>query len=305
MSARIDTFRRVRFDLPKGRMAGIAWGDESRPPDIVFLHATGFNAMTYRSLLAPLSERYHVLGLDARGHGRSELPAHRFGYTSWTTHRDDLIEIIERLGAPVTLAGHSMGATVSLLAAGRRPDLVRGLAMIEPVLLPPARYQALHLPFATLLMRLFSPIARGASRRRFRFANRDAAFKALKGRGFFATFPDETLRAYLEDGLIEDDHGVRLACAPAYEAATFAAQRQDPWRALARAPRPLVVLRAQKRSTCPPAIAQRIKEVRPDARIATIAGTTHALPMERPDRARAAIETAAIMATGGVYLDLV
>jgi hypothetical protein len=29
------------------------------------------------------------------------------------------------------------------------------------------------------------------------------------------------------------------------------------------------------------------------------------LPMERPDRARAAIETAAIMATGGVYLDLV
>jgi pimeloyl-ACP methyl ester carboxylesterase len=287
-------------------MAGIAWGDETRPPDIVFLHATGFNAMTYRSVLAPLGERYHVLALDARGHGRSELPPRRFGYTSWNTHRDDLIELIEtHLGAAVTLAGHSMGATVCLLAAARRPGLARGLALIEPVVLPPARYQTLSLPFAPFLMRYTLPLARSAAKRRTRFASREAAFKALKGRGIFKTIPDETLRAYLEDGLVEEDGGVRLACSPTYEAATFAAQRQDPWSALTRAPRPIVVLCAQRHSTCPPAIAERIQDLRPDARIATIGGATHALPMERPDRARAAIETAAMMATGGAYLDLV
>ncbi|MGE0045609.1 MAG: hypothetical protein AB7T08_07610, partial [Hyphomonadaceae bacterium] len=74
---------------------------------------------------------------------------------------------------------------------------------------------------------------------------------------------------------------------------------------LMRAPKSLVVLRAETNSTISVACANRIKSQRPEARIATIAGSTHALPMERPDRARAAIETAHVMATGGAaYVDL-
>lgn len=287
-------------------MAGVAWGDASRPPDILFLHATGFNAFAYRALLAPLAERFHVLAIDARGHGLTRLPAKRWGYTSWNVHREDVLELIETyLKPPLTLAGHSMGATVSLLSAGKRPDLVRGMALIDPVILPPGRYQTLELPFATALIMGRSPIARGARRRRSRFASREAAFKALKGRGFFKTFPDDALRDYLQDGLIEDGEQMRLSCTPAYEAATFAAHRHDPWRALMRAPKPIVILRAEINSTCPEAVARRIKELRGDVRIATVEGATHALPMERPDRARAAIETAAVMATGGAYADLV
>lgn len=307
MSARSESFRRVHFDLARGRMAGIAWGDDTRPPDIVFVHATGMNALTYRAVLAPLAERFHVLAIDARGHGLTTLPAKRFGYTSWNRHRDDLLELIETyLRAPITLAGHSMGATVSLLAAGKRPHLVRALALIEPVILPRGRYQTLDLPFMPLVMRQTMPIARGAARRRAKFESREAALAALKGRGFFKTFPDETLADYLQDGLIDDPKGgLRLACTPAYEAATFSAQRNNPWAALPRAPKSLVVLRAEKHSTCPPSVASRIKAIRPDARIATIEGSTHALPMERPDRARAAIETAHVMATGGAaYVDL-
>lgn len=286
-------------------MTGVAWGDPSRPPDILFVHATGFNAQAYRALLAPLGERFHVLAIDARGHGLTQLPAKRWGYSSWKVHREDVLELMQTyLTPPLTLAGHSMGATVSLLVAGKRRDLVRGLALIDPVILPPGRYQSLELPFMALAMRN-TPIVRGARRRRSRFESREAAFAALKGRGFFKTFPDEALRDYLQDGLVEDGDEMRLSCTPAYEAATFAAHRHDPWRALARAPKPIVILRAEINSTCPPSVAQRIKDVRPDVRLATIDGATHALPMERPDRARAAIETAAMMATGGTYADLV
>ena len=136
-----EPFRRVSFDVPGGRIAGIAFGRDTPNPDIVFLHATGLNARAYRTLLQPLGERFHVLAIDARGHGLTTLPARRFGYTSWRPHRDDLIALLEQhVTTPVTLAGHSMGATVSLLAAGRRPDLVAGLALIEPVILPAAGY---------------------------------------------------------------------------------------------------------------------------------------------------------------------
>ncbi|HUM69725.1 MAG TPA: alpha/beta fold hydrolase, partial [Chloroflexota bacterium] len=95
-------------------MAGIAFGAETATPDIVFIHATGFNARTYRTLLAPLGERFHVLALDMRGHGLTNLPHKLFSYTSWKRHRDDLIAVLEHFTAPVTLAGHSMGATISL-----------------------------------------------------------------------------------------------------------------------------------------------------------------------------------------------
>ena len=41
-----------------------------------------------------------------------------------------------------------MGATVSLLVAGKRPDLVASLALIEPVILPAAAYAFSELPFS-------------------------------------------------------------------------------------------------------------------------------------------------------------
>ncbi len=293
----LPPFRRVAFELHDGRMAGVAWGDASRPLDVVFLHATGFCAITYRTLLAPFAARFHVLAVDLRGHGRSQLPAPIFGYASWNVHRDDIIELIaQQIGQPVTLAGHSMGGVVALLTAGKRPDLVRGVVMLDPVILPSATYSFGQLPGSPLFNTVMTPIARGAARRRDRFADRDEAFTAFHGRGVFKAFTDEQLRDYLTDGLVETGEGdLRLACAPMYEARTFAAQRHDPWVALARAPGPIVALRAEKGSTFPSACVDHAMTIRPDARIATIPGAGHMLPLERGDRARAAIETAVLM----------
>lgn len=292
------SMRRVGFSLSGGTMAGVAFGDASRPADLVFLHATGFNALTYRDMLAPLGERFHVLAVDLRGHGRSSLSARRFGYASWNRHRDDVLELIEaHIRAPVTLSGHSMGATTALLAAGHRPDLVRGLALIDPVLMPPAHYAVAATPGMPLVWRRIFPIARAAARRRAHFASKQEAAAALTGRGIFKSFSPAVLADYVEDGF-EDapEGGVRLACRPSYEAATFAAQRNDPWRALLNARDPIVVLRAAQGSTTPDACAERIREMRPKARVAVVEGATHALPMERPDRVRAAIETAILQA---------
>ncbi|MES1200169.1 MAG: alpha/beta hydrolase [Pseudomonadota bacterium] len=293
-----EPFRRVVFDLSDGRMAGIAFGDQSRPPDILFLHATGFNARTYSALLKALGERAHVVAVGMRGHGRSTLPPRRLGYVSWRRHRDDVIALLDRhFAEPVTLAGHSMGATVSLMLGGRRPDLVRGLALIEPVILSTAAYVLAEFPGGPMLSRSLLPIARKAAKRRSHFPNREVARATFEQRGVFRTFPPEALSDYVADGFVDDSKGVHLACSPAYEAATFAAQRHDPWAAVKRAPGPIILLRAERGSTMSNAAAQHFAALRPDARLAVVEGASHMLPIERPDRARAAIETAALMAS--------
>lgn len=295
-----ESFRRVSFEVPGGRMAGIAFGAETATPDIVFIHATGLNARTYRTMLEPLGERFHVLALDARGHGRTTLPHKLFSYTSWKRHRDDLIAVLEHFTAPVTLAGHSMGATISLLTAGARTDLVNALALLDPVILPASGYAFMQLPLVPLLNRHSHPLARGAQARRSGFASREEASAAFAGRGIFKAFPPEVIADYVADGLIEDGKGgFKLACTPAFEAATYAAQRHDPWGALRKVTDPLVMLRAEKASTIPEAAMHRLASIKADARVATVEGASHMLPMERPDRARAAIESAALMARQG------
>jgi pimeloyl-ACP methyl ester carboxylesterase len=275
-------------------MAGIAFGAETATPDIVFIHATGFNARTYRTLLQPLGERFHVLALDARGHGLTTLPQKLFSYTSWKRHRDDLIAVLEHFTAPVTLAGHSMGATISLLTAGVRTDLVNGLALLEPVILPAAGYALMQLPLAPIWSGHSMPLARGARGRRNKFASREEAITAFTGRGIFKAFPAEVVADYVGDGLAEDGNGggFKLACAPAFEAATYAAQRHDPWGALRKVTDPMVMLRAERGSTISEAAMHRVASIKADARVATVEGASHMLPIERPDRARAAIESA-------------
>ena len=281
-------------------MAGIVFGPEKPTPDIVFLHATSFNARTYRTLLEPIGERLSVLALDARGHGQTTLPARTFGYTSWRRHRDDLIAVLETFTAPVTLAGHSMGATVSLLTAGKRTDLVAGLALLEPVVLPAAGYAMAQLPLAPLIQRYTIPLAAGALRRRARFESREAAIAGFTGRGVFKSFPADVIADYVADGLVEDGRGgFRLACAPRFEAATYCAQRHDPWEALRKVTDPLVLVRAEKNSTISEAAMHRVAAIKADARVATVDGAGHMLPMERPDRARAAIESATLLAKAG------
>lgn len=286
-------------------MAGIAFGAETPTPDIVFIHATGFNARTYRALLAPLGDRFHVLALDMRGHGLTTLPARTFGYTSWRRHRDDLIAVLEHFNAPVTLAGHSMGGIISLLTAGHRTDLVCGLALIDPVILPSAAYALWQVPLAPLVQRHTMGMAKGAAKRRSTFPDRETAVEALTGRGIFRTFPRDVIIDYVADGLIEDGKGgFKLACRPEYEAATYCAQRNDPWGALRRVTDPMVLLRAERGSTVAEAAMHRIAAMKPDARLATVEGASHMIPMERPGRVRAAIESAHLLArTGRKYHD--
>lgn len=185
-------FRQFNLPLPSrgpGEVAVLDFGRLGAPVAGVFLHANGFNARTYRRLLGPASRFGRILAFDQRGHGATTLQARPEGRRDWLDLRDDLLAFAEALDLKdVTLCGHSMGGTVSLLAGREAPDRVHRLLLLDPVMIPD-----LPAPAGDA-----SPMVAGALRRRATFANRGDARAAYRGRGAFATWPDAMIEDYVE-----------------------------------------------------------------------------------------------------------
>jgi pimeloyl-ACP methyl ester carboxylesterase len=276
-------------------VAGLEFGDPSRPLEALFLHANGFCASAYRAMLAPLGVAHRVLAVDQRGHGRTTLPALPLGRSSWGDLADDLVGLLDGLaGGPLVLSGHSMGATVAILAAAARPARVKALVLFDPVLLPPdlvAQFTA-H-PRGSEEGWPDLPLVQGALRRREVFESRSTAIRGFVGRGAFRTWPQAAIADYAEDGVLEHPDGTaRLACAPRWEASNYCAQGHDGWAALRALGCPVRILQAEQGSTCDPDAAAAVARERPRVTVELVAGASHFIPMERPELAGAALASA-------------
>jgi len=281
----------IRNRWGEGDMAVLDFGDANRPVDLIFVHANGFNARTYRTLLAPLASSMRILAPDLRGHGASTLPTSTVGRRSWHDHRDDLISLLDAFpGPPVVMAGHSMGGTASLLAAAERPERVSRLVLFDPVIWGGPTSLLFRLPLLRGLAERI-PIVRGARRRRPGFESREAALAAYRGRGAFKGWPDPVLIDYLAEGLVPSGDAFVLACTPDWEASNYLSQGHDPWRALRTYRGPTRILKAETGS-----INQVPESPRGLAHVAveTAPGTGHLFPMVRADIVRDALFDAVI-----------
>jgi pimeloyl-ACP methyl ester carboxylesterase len=281
---------RKTLDVHDGAISYLEWEGTACAPLLIFSHANGFNASTYRSLLSPLAGEFRIIAWDMRGHGLTTLPLNKNGLRGWQIFRDDLLRFIERLEIrPSVLAGHSLGATSTALAAATRPYVARALVLAEPVV-PPA---------PPLWQRLFgkwqgdSSLAAMALRRRNRFVSREEAATKFIGRGAFRTWPAETIRDYVETGLLADGDGFRLACTPEWEAAIYAAHPVRIERLGGRISASVTILYGREGSAASTPLIGEFERRHRNARLVRVEGATHFLPMEYPDLVRAEIRRAA------------
>jgi pimeloyl-ACP methyl ester carboxylesterase len=113
----------------------LGYEDYGSGPTIVLLHGSPGTSKAWQRVGEHLSRRYRVIAPDLPGHGNtSPAPASRAADVSYAA---GLVEkLIDRVGSPRVVAGHSYGGVVALALALRHHAAVGGLALFEPVALP-------------------------------------------------------------------------------------------------------------------------------------------------------------------------
>ena len=115
------------LDVPGGRIAFDVTGSG---PLVVLSHGIGDRRQAYRFLAPMLAQAgYRVASADLRGHGESSM-----GWASITRTdvAGDLAALIDHLGGPAVIVGHSLSGGAATIAAATRPDLVAGIVEINP-----------------------------------------------------------------------------------------------------------------------------------------------------------------------------
>lgn len=280
-----------------GDVSVLAWeAAQARAPGLHFAHANGFNALTYRSLFDELALDMRIYASDLRGHGQTTLAANPKGMRSWNIYRDDILRTLEELdGRPKILAGHSLGATASLMAAFAKPNWVTGLILVEPVILPRKYLRWMSMMKALPFIDHLFPMVAQAKQRRGVWSSRDAMFDAYRGRGAFRTWPEDVVRDYITGGSVDyiDYRQVRLACTPGWEAANYRAGPPDVWRELGNLKIPITLIVGEKRSTCPQTVIDLLLQKQPGMRVVRLPDASHFLPMEFPGAVRQEIRSMA------------
>jgi pimeloyl-ACP methyl ester carboxylesterase len=141
---------RVAYSLHEPTTAHGSAGDDA--PLVVLSPGMGDLRGVFRDVVGPLTgEGFRVAVADLRGHGESETTFDAYDLPSIA---GDLEALLEHLGTPAALVGHSVSAGAAAVVAARRPDLVRSLVLLSPHLHPAAG------ALQTLLARLMTQAIR-------------------------------------------------------------------------------------------------------------------------------------------------
>jgi pimeloyl-ACP methyl ester carboxylesterase len=264
----------------------LEWSSEGVP--LLLLHGFGNEAHIWDDFAPSVAPYYRTLALDHRGHGDSAWdPEGSYDYEKLA---DDVEAVTAALAIErFVLVGHSLGGRVSTFFAGRHPERLAGLVLVD-----------------------IGPEidARGSMRIRDEtLENMDPEFDSLGdyARMLSLNYPAATAQAIQrmalhsskqrEDGkfVLKQDPKWRGVMAPSgadpkqQEAAEEAAIQQQ-WEALRKVPCPTLVVRGAASDILSPDTADRmVDDELQNGKLAVVAQAGHSVMTDNPDGFREAV----------------
>ena len=99
-------------------------------PTLVLIHGVGMCADYWANLLPALQPCFSLVLIDLPGHGSSPVS---LSCTTINDYAECIVPVLRNCNGPVFIAGHSMGALISIELAHRYPQHVRAIAVLNGV----------------------------------------------------------------------------------------------------------------------------------------------------------------------------
>lgn len=250
---------------------------------ILLCHATGFLPWLWHPVIEALDSGDSVWAPYICNY-RSCNPHE--GGLSWNVIAEDLSAFCRaRKIDNHLMIGHSMGATVSAIAAAAFGLKPRGMILIEPIFLPDEFYK--------MNPRVDDhPLASKSIKRLNYWQNEDEATSYLKSRSLFSDWNEEVLDLYKKFGMEKLPAGdMTLTCAPESEAAMFmGGMHRNPWPLLPAIECPVLVIEGEKSPNVGLVDIRRAVSLLPKGQYGSVPEAGHLIPMQKPTEIAAIIK---------------
>jgi lipase len=249
---------------------------KSSGPPLVLMHATGFNPWLWHPIARKLAPQYRVIAPYFCDH-REGAP--ETGGVSWLFLARDLAHLCKKLSIDNPyMAGHSMGATVSIIAHAKYGLPAMKMMLIEPILLPEMVYDSRFTVDQ-------HPLAAKSLKRRNTWADEDEAREYLKSKKLFARWNNEMMELYVHYGMKADvAGGLELSCNPRREAALFmGGNHYNPWPLLKKIKCPVMVVEGGTSENKMFIDLHKVAALIPGGAYHEVSKAGHLIPMEKPD----------------------
>lgn len=261
----------------------IAWRRDGRDGGLPVVLCNGITCdETYwRFVWRPLARRRPVVRFAYRGHARSEFPADPDAIAVEHTVADTLTAMDAAGIDRAVLVGHSYGVQVAWAAHGAAPGRVAGLVAVAGTVYPPlpggdrlaAVFDGLHRIYQPAVVReLWSWLLRSP-----------AAYPVARATGFVTGRAAPADMRDWFDQLAERD--MRLMFRMMRHMQTHEGMHE-----LASVDVPAAVLAGSRDLFAPPRVGRVQAERMPDSSFEVVAGASHVLPLEFPDRVVTTVE---------------
>jgi 3-oxoadipate enol-lactonase len=231
---------------------------------LLFIHGLGSSIRDWESQIPHFAERYRVVVLDLRGHGKSEKPP---GPYSSKLFSDDIAELIRSLDiGPAHVVGLSLGGFIACQLAVDHGDLVRTLVVVNSVPdLPRDKLRDRFRIRSTLLLRQFI----------VRFFGMQTLGRFLSTK-LFPRDDQEDLRQTFIERWAENDKQAYLS-----SLATVPTWNLEHRLSSITCPACLI---SGEHDFFPLALKEAYAKKMPDARLVVIPNSGHCTPMDEPDQ---------------------
>lgn len=264
-----------------GNPVELARREQGHGEAVVILHGLFGSGTNWRGVARLLQERYRVVTVDLRNHGRSpNVPGMRY-----TDMAGDVLGLLDELAleSPV-LVGHSMGGKAAMTLALENPSRLRALVVVD---IAPVAYG-------------YGDEHRGYIRALERLDTAGVASRAEADERLAAEVPDRGVRQFLLQNLVYDNgtYRVRLGL-DAIDADMDAILGFDPPAGVDPWEGPALFIAGGESPYLAARHHEAVRKWFPHARIETVAGAGHWVHAQAPQEVSALISAFAPAAGAG------